>query len=489
MAPIISEINPRLLGGLDPENRELCTLEATVVTGLEEVACEECKEKLGANCVVARGRLFIDVNPEQVPEVLKLRSIDNVNIVLSMVKNFSFPSEREKCFEQLYMLAEKPDWKKGMEVWRRTLGYEEEPIKEEKLLTGDFCQPRPDVDLKMMKSTSQIVNNIPRALLPKHLKLDEEGLAKEDEVQLSEDKDSVEENNEVSHTRDYCLSGPKFRVSCNRTGTRHIFGSPEAARQFGAGINEKFNWPVDLKNFDLEVILYIDNEFVYVALALTREALFKRNLTNFGRTNLRATLCYNMVRLAAPKPGEVVIDPMCGGATIPIEGSLTYTKSFHLGGDNFGQAVKRSRDNIDWLVNKGKSMSVDVAQWDATRLPLREQCVDIVVSDLPFGKRIGSKTDNRVLYFHALLELARVTRIKTGRAVLLTYDHRSMIKNIKRVHTLWKSGASRTVNVGGLSAVIYILHRTSLLCDTGLRKDSKDKEKKSPGSPGGSATN
>lgn len=86
------------------------------------------------------------------------------------------------------MLAEKPDWKKGIEVWRRTLGYEEEPIKEEKLLTGDFCQPRPDVDLKMMKSTSQIVNNIPRALLPKHLKLDEEGLAKEDEVQLSEDK-------------------------------------------------------------------------------------------------------------------------------------------------------------------------------------------------------------------------------------------------------------------------------------------------------------
>lgn len=73
-------------------------------------------------------------------------------------------------------------------------------------------------------------------------------------------------------------------------------------------------------------------------------------------------------------------------------------------------------------------MPIDVAQWDATRLPLREQCVDIMVSDLPFGKRIGSKTDNRVLYFHTLLEMARVTRIKTGRAVLLTYDHRSMIK-------------------------------------------------------------
>lgn len=85
------------------------------------------------------------------------------------------------------MLAEKPDWKKGMEVWRKTLGFEEEPIKEEKLLTQDFCQPRPDIDLKMMKSTSQIVNNIPRALLPKHLKLDEDGLAKEEEVQQPEE--------------------------------------------------------------------------------------------------------------------------------------------------------------------------------------------------------------------------------------------------------------------------------------------------------------
>ncbi|XP_042880942.1 THUMP domain-containing protein 3-like [Penaeus japonicus] len=216
MAPIISEINPEFLEGLNPENRKLCTLEATVVTGLEEVACEECKEKLGANCVVARGRLFIDVNPEQVPEVLKLRSIDNVNIVLSMVKNFRFPSEREKCFEQLYMLAEKPDWKKGMEVWRKTIGYEDEPIKEEKILAGDFCEPRPDIDLKMMKSTSQIVNNIPRALLPKHLKLDEEALEKDDKVQQQEDIDNVEGNNKVTHTRGYCESGPKFRVSCNR---------------------------------------------------------------------------------------------------------------------------------------------------------------------------------------------------------------------------------------------------------------------------------
>lgn len=73
-------------------------------------------------------------------------------------------------------------------------------------------------------------------------------------------------------------------------------------------------------------------------------------------------------------------------------------------------------------------MVVDVAQWDATRLPLRSQCVDVVVSDLPFGKRLGRKADNRVLYYHSLVELARVTKLKTGRAVLLTTDTNSMIK-------------------------------------------------------------
>lgn len=73
-------------------------------------------------------------------------------------------------------------------------------------------------------------------------------------------------------------------------------------------------------------------------------------------------------------------------------------------------------------------MVVDVAQWDATRLPLRSQCVDAVVSDLPFGKRMGRKVDNRVLYYQSLVELARVTKINTGRAILLTYDTRSMIK-------------------------------------------------------------
>lgn len=73
-------------------------------------------------------------------------------------------------------------------------------------------------------------------------------------------------------------------------------------------------------------------------------------------------------------------------------------------------------------------MMTDVARWDVTKLPIRSQVVDAVVTDLPFGKRLGSQVDNRVLYYRALVELARVTRVNTGRAVLLTHDKNSMMR-------------------------------------------------------------
>ena len=96
-----------------------------------------------------------------------------------------------------------------------------------------------------------------------------------------------------------------------------------------------------------------------------------------------------------------------------------------MGCDNVRVAVNRSQSN---LTNLGKSLPVDVAQWDVTRIPMRNAMADVIISDLPFGKRLGSKIDNRVLYYKALIELARVTRLKSGRAVLLTHDRNSMNK-------------------------------------------------------------
>ena len=67
------------------------------------------------------------------------------------------------------------------------------------------------------------------------------------------------------------------------------------ACSFGGAINDYFGWNVDMKNFDMEVIINIDYAEVYVCLALTRVTMHKRFITHFGLTTLKGTIAYNML--------------------------------------------------------------------------------------------------------------------------------------------------------------------------------------------------
>lgn len=143
-----------------------------------------------------------------------------------------------------------------------------------------------------------------------------------------------------------------FRVTCTRGGRKHRFTSQDAAKHFGAGLARCFGWKVQLKQADVEVLLVVSGNSVTVGVALTRQAKFKRNIAHFGPTTLRATIAYGMLRYiyfitsvvkknafplwvtymyvflplfssrcADIQPGDIVLDPLCGGGTINIEAS------------------------------------------------------------------------------------------------------------------------------------------------------------------------
>ena len=103
---------------------------------------------------------------------------------------------------------------------------------------------------------------------------------------------------------------------------------------------------------------------------------------------------------------------------------------------------------------------LDIYQWDVCNLPLKENSVDVIVTDLPFGKKSGSKQKNWDLYPSALVEMARVCPPVTGRAVLLTQDKKVMSKVLGANH-LWRKKLTLWINMGGLQAGVYVLHRTS----------------------------
>lgn len=106
------------------------------------------------------------------------------------------------------------------------------------------------------------------------------------------------------------------------------------------------------------------------------------------------------------------------------------------------------------------NLPADLLRWDVNRLPLRNGSVDIFVTDLPFGKRMGSRPDNRTLYPKLLAELGRVARPRTGKAVLLTQDKKTLSVAVGRTGRLWRQSRVYGVNVGGLAAGIFVLRRT-----------------------------
>ena len=120
-----------------------------------------------------------------------------------------------------------------------------------------------------------------------------------DDSDAAKDATSVQETSNDSDTKKPKIidsSLPSFRATCYRSGGKHIFQSPQAACNFGGAVQDYFGWNVNLTKFNVEVVLIVENQHMYVGIALTKESMHHRNIVEFGPTTLRATIAYNMLR-------------------------------------------------------------------------------------------------------------------------------------------------------------------------------------------------
>ncbi|XP_068013842.1 tRNA (guanine(6)-N2)-methyltransferase THUMP3 [Melanerpes formicivorus] len=470
-------------GGQGPAPREegaelAAVIGATVPTGFELTAAEEVQEKLGSASRISRdrGKIYFEVPAGSLPQVHRLRSVDNLFVVVQEFKDYHFKASKEDALKDLEDLVKNLPWTNPLRVWelnnslkkrksrRKKLSVQRGASREELQEEGEQQGPEPKGTSREEASAQSSAGVEPTR-------------DRDTEPQAAEAQNGEEEQEEDAEEE--LQEGPgseakagrrvlKFRVTCNRAGDKHSFTSNEAARDFGGAVQEHFQWKADMTDFDVEVLLNIHNSEVVVGIALTEESLHRRNITHFGPTTLRSTLAYGMLRLCDPQPTDIIVDPMCGTGAIPIEGATEWPSCYHIAGDNNPQAVKRAANNICSLLKKQESkessttpgIALDIIQWDICNLPLRTGCVDIVVSDMPFGKRIGSKKKNWDLYPACLLEMGRICTPGTGRAVLLTQDKKCFAKALSRLGHIWRKGQTVWVNVGGLHAAVYLLRRT-----------------------------
>ncbi|CAL8381995.1 unnamed protein product [Boreogadus saida] len=431
----------------------IVTIGATVPTGFELTAAEEVKEKIGAEVRIGkdRGRIYFEVSTDNLSQVHLLRSVDNLFVIVEEYKHYQFKESKEETLAELMQLASNLPWAHALEVWRlnNSLKKRRGRRRGPRVAKGKAKAAAPDTEDAGEKEPQ------PAELQPsiEDRPLDEAGA----------DSESSSLGPEEAASEPKVL---KFRVSCNRAGDKHSFSSNDAARDFGGAIQDFFQWKADMTKFDIEVLLNISSEEVVIGIALTEESLHRRNITHFGPTTLRSTLCYGMLRLCNPQPSDVIFDPMCGTGALPLEGAIEFNSAFYVGGDNNDMAINRTVNNITHVQKRKEEgdgapgLPIDAVQWDVCRLPVRSSSVDIILSDMPFGKRMGSRKKNWDLYPACLREMARVVRPGCGSAVLLTQDKKCFSKAVSRMGGLWKKSHTVWVNVGGLHAGVFLLKRT-----------------------------
>ncbi|XP_074054753.1 tRNA (guanine(6)-N(2))-methyltransferase THUMP3 [Macrotis lagotis] len=452
------------------------TIGATVPTGFEQTAADEVREKLGSQPRISkdRGKIYFDISVESLSKVHGLRSVDNLFVVVQEFRDYQFKATKEDVLKDFEDLAGKLPWSAPLKVWKINTSFKKKKIKRKKLTQQNtISKEKLDDGQGDMGAEKQITNNTVEKVL-ETIENQDGTIGKIPTLAynktVSEISPVIEKEKEVKEspkeeTESQVL---KFRVTCNRAGENHNFTSNEAARDFGGAVQDYFKWKADMTNFDVEVLLNVHNNEIVVGIALTEESLHRRNITHFGPTTLRSTLAYGMLRLCSPQPTDIIVDPMCGTGAIPIEGTAEWPNCYHIAGDNNPLAVKRAANNILSLLTKSQvkeskafwGLPIDAIQWDICNLPLRTGSVDIIVTDMPFGKRIGSKKRNWNLYPSCLQEMSRVCRPGTGRAVLLTQDRKCFAKALSRMGNVWRKVHTVWVNIGGLHAAVYLLKRT-----------------------------
>lgn len=162
-----------------------------------------------------------------------------------------------------------------------------------------------------------------------------------------------------------------------------------------------------------------------------------------------------LLRLAKCAPHDLLLDPCAGVATVPIVDAIERPDGRGVALDQDVEAVDLARQN---LADRGLLGRVEASAGDATHLTMDDHSVDRVVTDLPFGKRIGSNSNNIELYPRVLHEIERVLT-PGGRCVLLTDDKRVFKDALARTRGL-KIVREQVVRYHGVNPSAYVVTRS-----------------------------
>jgi 23S rRNA G2445 N2-methylase RlmL len=251
---------------------------------------------------------------------------------------------------------------------------------------------------------------------------------------------------------------PTFRLVVQMEG-EHGYRRVDARKALAEGLAGKLpaSWRHAEENAAVEIWLTIDGASAVCGLRLSDRTMRHRTYKEVHqRASLRPTMAAAMVQLAEIKPGQTILDPLCGAGTILAEAFALGNRDFPRtplsiwGGDLDAASLRAARANLDRL---GQPL---LARWDARRLPLPDHHVDCIISNPPFGKQLGKPEEIGPLYHRMMTEFHRVLK-PGGRAVLLVPDVVALRDAAKS--GAWKQVRQLRVRVLGQPATIVVFRK------------------------------
>lgn len=238
---------------------------------------------------------------------------------------------------------------------------------------------------------------------------------------------SVEKTEEKAHQRSEAKTEPiTFRVSCRCSGVyTKTMTAQDIGRIIGVSLSKQFGWKPDLRQPLLEVFVHLNDMYSVVGFPILRQPLAHRDYMQ--NTGLRSTTAWAMSSLAEISTAKYVLDPMCGVGTILLEAAMEWPHATFLGIDKSESQLKHALDNVK---KAGVMDSVAFLKGSVLGLPVLSESMDVVISDIPFGKKFTCSKDMKELLPDIIRQMERVLRVGGVLVLLLSQKlHYHLKKN------------------------------------------------------------
>ncbi|XP_078005609.1 U6 snRNA (guanine-N(2))-methyltransferase THUMPD2 isoform X2 [Phascolarctos cinereus] len=383
----------------------------TVGRGLEPFLMREIRARLAVTQVeYVSGKVFFTTN-SGLTMLKQLKSAERLFLLLKRQPPLIISSRSKgKVFNEIQRLVtgDPMCWVRAVSIWR-SLELEEnlppEVAKPSKRKTGE----NENIVTKKLKieQTLAMPGDAECQLEKQNSdKMEEHKDLTTEKENFQEEKSENDGEKEVEHHQGKLT----FRVSCRCSGTI-------------------------AKTFTTEIFIHLNDIYSVVGIPVFRLPLASRAYIKVA--GLRSTIAWTMASLAEINVGAVVLDPMCGLGTILLEAAKEWPNASYLGADVSDSQLLGAFDN---LKSAGLMDRIELFKFCVTELPLLSQSVDVIISDVPFGKKFKLGKDIKSV----LHEMERVLCVGGTIVLLLSEDLHKYLQDYKESNITWNSSKDST---------------------------------------------